>query len=161
MSTIRVRPACRTDVERLVDFQMAMAYETESLQLNRDTVTRGVTAVLDDPGKGQYLVAESEGEVCGSLLITYEWSDWRNGCVAWIQSVYVVPWARRRGVFRALFEHVRDMVVVTRSFIGLRLYVDCRNELAQQVYRKLGMDGDHYRVWEWFPEAARALQSDG
>lgn len=150
MPPVDVRPARPDDLPVLVQFQLAMGWETESLRLNPLTVTQGVKAVIDDPSKGIYLVAQQQGKPVGCLLITYEWSDWRNGCVLWIQSVYVVPEARRQGVFRALYGHVRQLASQP-PYVGIRLYVDRRNTTAQRVYEKLGMKGDHYQVWEWFP----------
>jgi GNAT superfamily N-acetyltransferase len=135
------------DVNAIVDFQQAMARETEEIALDRDVVTRGVQAVFDDPSRGRYFVAEAEGQVVASLLITYEWSDWRNGVVWWIQSVYVIPEFRKRGVYAGLYEHVKQ--TADASVKGIRLYVDRRNKAAQEVYRRLGMNGEHYLVFEW------------
>ncbi len=129
-----------------------MARETEDLELDRDTVTRGVEAVFADPAKGAYWVAEREGAaepVVGGLLTTFEWSDWRNGTVLWIQSVYVVPEERGRGVYRALYEHLRHRVAGDPDLKGIRLYVDRRNMGAQRVYERLGMTREHYDTFEW------------
>ncbi len=126
-----------------------MARETEELELDRETCGKGVAAVFDDQSLGRYFVAEENGEVVGSLLITYEWSDWRAGMVWWIQSVYVVPELRRQGVYRGLYEHVQKIVQDDESVSGIRLYVDRRNTRAQQVYETLGMNGEHYLVFEW------------
>jgi GNAT superfamily N-acetyltransferase len=144
---IHYRGGRRDDANAIVDFQQAMARETEEVTLDRDVVTRGVQAVFDDPSRGRYFVAEAEGRVVASLLITYEWSDWRNGVVWWIQSVYVVPEHRKRGVYAGLYAHVKQ--TADASVKGIRLYVDRRNKPAQEVYRRLGMDGDHYLVFEW------------
>src|SRR5712692_2549614 len=144
---IHYRGGRRDDANAIVDFQQAMARETEEVTLDRDVVTRGVQAVFDDPSRGRYFVAEAEGRVVASLLITYEWSDWRNGVVWWIQSVYVVPEYRQRGVYAGLYSHVKQ--TADASVKGIRLYVDRRNKPAQEVYRRLGMDGDHYLVFEW------------
>src|SRR5437867_31922 len=103
---IITREAAVTDAGPIIEFQQAMAGETESIELDAPTVTRGVHAVFDDPSRGRYFVAEAEGNVIASLLITYEWSDWRNGNVWWIQSVYVRPAFRRRGIYARLYEHV-------------------------------------------------------
>ena len=115
----------------------------------RDITTKGVHAVFANPSYGRYFVAEAEGRVVASLMITYEWSDWRNGDWWWIQSVYVVPDFRRRGVYAGLYEHVKAMVEAEPSIRGIRLYVDNRNKPAQEVYARLGMEGEHYRVFEW------------
>src|SRR5207237_6684464 len=143
------RDAIRADAATIVDFQLAMARETEEVALDRDVVMRGVTAVFDDRSRGRYFVAEKEGGVVASLLITPEWSDWRNGVVWWIQSVYVRPDMRKQRVYAGLYDHVRRLAERTDSVKGIRLYVDRRNTDAQEVYRRLGMNGDHYLVFEW------------
>ena len=143
------REATPSDVATIVDFQVAMARETEELDLDREVCTRGVQAVFDDPSRGRYFLAESGGVVIASLMITYEWSDWRNGNVWWIQSVYVRPEFRRQRVYAGLYEHVKRLVAADDSLRGIRLYVDRRNTSAQDVYAKLGMNGEHYQVFEW------------
>ena len=149
MTDVRFRDADRADAPAIVEFQIAMARETEDVALDRAILTRGVDAVFDDPSHGRYYVAESGGEVIGSLLITYEWSDWRNGMVWWIQSVYVLPPFRGRGVYAGLYAHIKTIVEPDPRIRGIRLYVDNRNAAAQQVYARLGMEGEHYRVFEW------------
>ena len=149
MSDVRYRDASPADATAIVDFQIAMAHETEDVDLDRHTVIRGVDAVFTDPSLGRYYVAEADGEVVASLLITYEWSDWRNGTVWWIQSVYVVPEFRGQGVYAGLYAHMRALVEQEPSIRGIRLYVDNRNVPAQKVYARLGMEGEHYRVFEW------------
>jgi GNAT superfamily N-acetyltransferase len=146
---VHYRGATPHDAGTIVDFQQAMARETEEVALDRDVVTRGVQAVFDDPSRGRYFVAESGGRVVASLLITYEWSDWRNGVVWWIQSVYVRPELRKQGIYAGLYAHVREIASADRSVKGIRLYVDRRNAPAQEVYRRLGMNGEHYIVFEW------------
>ncbi len=146
---IRCRPALPTDHPRIVEFQLAMARETEGLTLDPATCAAGVRAVFDDRGKGRYFVAELDGEVIGSLLTVDEWSDWRNRRVWWIHSVYVVPEARGQGAFKALYLHLRGLVERDPALGGLRLYVDKRNAAAQQVYAKLGMTDEHYALFEW------------
>ena len=126
-----------------------MAQETEGMALEPDVVAAGVQAVFDDPAKGAYLVADLDGELVGCLLTLPEWSDWRNGQVLWIHSVYVVPEARGRGVYRALYEHLTARVEAEPGLRGLRLYVDKRNEAAAGVYEKLGMTREHYDLFEW------------
>jgi len=143
------REAVPSDASAIIEFQLAMARETEELELDRGILTDGVNAVFADPALGRYYIAEDEGRVIGSLMITYEWSDWRNGMVWWIQSVYVVPDFRRRGVYAGLYQHVKAMVEAEPSIRGIRLYVDNRNKPAQEVYARLGMQGEHYRVFEW------------
>lgn len=149
MSETRYRDAAPDDATTIIEFQLAMARETEELDLDPGILTRGVQAVFADPSKGRYFVAEHGGRVIGSLMITYEWSDWRNGTVWWIQSVYVIPDFRRRGIYAGLYAHVRALVEPKPEIRGIRLYVDNRNTAAQQVYARLGMEGEHYRVFEW------------
>lgn len=146
---IVTRAATVTDAGPIIEFQLAMARETEGVGLDAPVVTRGVHAVFDEPSRGRYFVAEAEGEVIASLMITYEWSDWRAGNVWWIQSVYVRPAFRRRGVYARMYETVRDAAGRDASVRGIRLYVDRRNIPAQEVYRRCGMDGEHYLVYEW------------
>jgi ribosomal protein S18 acetylase RimI-like enzyme len=146
---VEIREARPGDAPVIVDFQIRMARSTEGLELDFDTVTRGVAAVFADPAKGTYWVAESEDRVIGSLLTTFEWSDWRNGTVLWIQSVYVLPEWRRRGVYKSLYEHVKRQVEKSPGLRGLRLYVDQRNTAAQEVYERLGMTKEHYQMYEW------------
>ena len=126
-----------------------MAYETEQLRLNKEQVSEGVLNVLRDVQKGRYFLAQWEDKIAGSLLITTEWSDWRNQWVLWIQSVYVLPEYRRKGIFKSLYNHVKSLAMDDKEVAGLRLYVDKSNDKAIEVYKKLGMDGDHYRVFEW------------
>ena len=146
---ITYREAKPSDVAAIVDFQVAMARETEELDLDREVCTRGVQALFEDASRGRYFVAESNGAVIASLMITYEWSDWRNGNVWWIQSVYVVPSFRGQRVYAGLYEHVKTLVNADDSLRGIRLYVDRRNTRAQEVYTRLGMNGEHYQVFEW------------
>ena len=126
-----------------------MASETEGVELDRPTCTRGVAAVFDEPSRGRYFVAERDGRVIASLLITCEWSDWRCRNVWWIQSVYVIEEERGGGVYARLYRHVQGLVEGDDGLAGIRLYVDRRNTAAQAVYARLGMDGDHYQVFEW------------
>ena len=146
---VTYRSAQPPDSHSIIDFQIAMALETEDVTLDRDVCTRGVRAVFDDPSLGRYFVAESGGRVIASLMLTYEWSDWRAGLVWWIQSVYVLPEFRGRRVYAGLYEHVKSLAARDESVRGIRLYVDRRNTRAQQVYTRLGMNGEHYQVFEW------------
>jgi ribosomal protein S18 acetylase RimI-like enzyme len=150
-----VRPATRADRRALVTGNARMAFETEHLVLDEARLAAGVDAVLADPQKGFYLVAERRGEVVGHLLVTYEWSDWRSGWWLWIQSVYVFPEARRLGVYRALHEAVRARIGAhPEPVAGIRLYVERDNARAQATYAALGMKETAYRLWE--EELARA-----
>ncbi|HEX6612476.1 MAG TPA: GNAT family N-acetyltransferase [Rhodanobacteraceae bacterium] len=144
---IHLRDATRADIAFLVECNAAMALETEHKALDREVLSRGVAAVFDDPRRGFYLVAERGGAPAGCLLITYEWSDWRNGDWWWFQSVYVVPAARRSGVFRALHAEVERRAHATKGVIGLRLYVERDNLRAQRTYASLGMEEEAYRMY--------------
>jgi ribosomal protein S18 acetylase RimI-like enzyme len=149
MPELLYREATADDAGAIVEFQLAMARETEELELDREILSRGVAAVFADTSKGRYYVAEADGRAVASLMITYEWSDWRSGMVWWIQSVYVTPEFRRRGVYAGLYSHVKNFVDSDSAIRGIRLYVDERNKPAQEVYSRLGMNGEHYRVFEW------------
>lgn len=149
MSDVRYREATPADAGSIIEFQIAMARETEDVGLDRSITTKGVHAVFADPSLGRYFIAEAGEQVVASLMITYEWSDWRNGVVWWIQSVYVIPGFRRRGVYAGLYQHVKALVEAEPAIRGIRLYVDNRNKPAQEVYARLGMEGEHYRVFEW------------
>lgn len=141
-----IRPAARDDVPFLIDSNAAMAFETEHKALDRALLTRGTEAVFADSARGFYLIAERAGARVGCLLVTREWSDWRNGDWWWIQSVYVIETARRSGVFRALHAEVDRRARATPGVIGLRLYVENDNTAAQATYAALGMDDAHYRL---------------
>ena len=126
-----------------------MAAESESMDLDPETVERGVRAVFEDPAKGRYWVAEEDGRLLGVLLTVPEWSDWRALTVVWVHSVYVVPERRREGIFRALYAHLHEQVERSPDLVGLRLYVDQRNERGQRVYEALGMTRERYHLYEW------------
>ncbi len=144
-----IRKANETDSLSVVEFQLAMAWETEQLKLEELTVVKGVAAVFADPAKGIYYVAELNGKVVGSLLTTFEWSDWRNGTVLWIQSVYVQPEFRKRSIFSHLYKHVQELVASNPDLRGIRLYADKTNTSAHSVYEHLGMTAEHYQMFEW------------
>ena len=144
-----IREAKNDDAAQIAAFQLEMALETEHLQLDKNTVERGVAQVFADPSKGTYYVAEKDGQVIASLLTTYEWSDWRNGTVLWIQSVYVRPAFRGNGVYKKMYRHIQQLVDRDDRLKGVRLYVDQTNSRAQQVYEKLGMTAEHYQLFEW------------
>ena len=131
-----------------------MAQESEGLTLDLETLTLGVGAVFDGHVDAHYWLAEEDGTVVGMLMTVPEWSDWRNGTVVWVHSVYVEPGARQRGVFRALYEHQRAMVEDSDALVGLRLYVEQSNERAMRVYEAMGMTREHYHLYEWLkPES--------
>lgn len=149
---IKIRDAKIDDSSYIVDFQMAMAIETEDLMLDKETLSKGVLAVLEDSSKARYFIAQGDGKPVGMLMITTEWSDWRNRWVWWIQSVYTLPECRKMGIYKLLYEHVKGIVLSTDNIGGIRLYVDKRNIRAQAVYTNLGMNGDHYATFEWMKE---------
>lgn len=144
--SLTIRQANPTDVETIVRFNMAMAHETEGKQLDVEVLHRGVMAGIADAHKGVYWLVEVDGNVDGQALVTYEWSDWRDGWFWWIQSVYVEPSARRRGLFRALFSHVQTEAKQQPDVIGIRLYVETENQVAQSTYLDLGMELEPYNM---------------
>ena len=146
---IEIRKAKSSDSDRIVELQLKMAQETEGLDLNRDVVSKGVCCVFQEPARGTYWVGEEKGEIVAVLLAIPEWSDWRNGTVLWIHSLYVVPEARGRGVFKKLYLNLKRQVEKSPELVGLRLYVDKQNKSAQKIYEKLGMSRDHYELYEW------------
>ncbi|MCK5105815.1 MAG: GNAT family N-acetyltransferase [Cyclobacteriaceae bacterium] len=147
---IKIREANRSDAPSIIDFQLKMALETENLELTKSVLESGVKAVFDEDSKGAYYVAEVDGTVVGSLLTTYEWSDWRNGQILWIQSVYVANEFRGKGIYRNMYEYIKNKVRDHKlDFKGIRLYVDKTNGVAQKVYKKLGMENHHYEMYEW------------
>ncbi|MBI1768513.1 MAG: GNAT family N-acetyltransferase [Bacteroidetes bacterium] len=144
-----VREANEKDIPHLLDFQSKMALETENITLDTGSLTFGVNRLFKDPTKGRYYVAEENDKVIGCLMTTYEWSDWRNGTVLWIQSVYVPKDHRGKGVYKSLYEHIKQIVNEDPDLRGIRLYVDKSNHDAKQVYSNLKMNGEHYEVFEW------------
>ncbi len=148
---ITIRKATTADAPAIIDFQKKMAWETEQLTLPPEIIKNGVNAVFINPSLGQYWVAEKEDNVIASLLITNEWSDWRNTIVWWFQSVYVLPSYRRTGVFRAMYSHIKNEAE-KQGVAGLRLYVETNNSRAQKTYEALGMNNRHYALYEWLKE---------
>lgn len=148
---LHIRAGTLADEVVVAAFNAAMAMETEGKTLHEPTLRAGVRAALADPAKGFYLLAERGGEVVGQAFVTFEWSDWRNGWYWWIQSVYVAPAARRTGVFRALFDHIRRLALADPTVIGLRLYVEHANAAAQAVYTALGMAAEPYQLMGVYP----------
>ncbi len=146
-----IRPATPADVPTIVEFNRRLAAETEDKVLDPAVLTRGVQATLTDPHKGPYYLADEGGQILGQLQITFEWSDWRDGWMWWIQGVYVRADARRRGVFRALFEHVHRQARADPQVVALRLYVESENHRAQETYARLGMSRTGYLVFERYP----------
>lgn len=147
--TFHIRTATRADIPMLAQFNRAMAQESEDKPLDMAKLTAGIVGLFDRPAEGRYLIAEdATGEAAGALMLTFEWSDWRNGRFWWIQSVYVRPQFRRSGVYRALHRHVRDAARADPDVCGLRLYVERENTGAQATYRAMGMVETHYRLFE-------------
>lgn len=143
-----VRPATPEDWRSIVDFNIRLASESEQLLLEPDVLTPGVQAALADPVKARYFVACHGAEIVGQLMHTYEWSDWRNGMIWWLQSVYVLPEHRGHGVFRRLFVYLRALAQAEPGVVGLRLYVENENHRAQEVYSRLGLSPGGYQVME-------------
>ena len=145
---MNIRLAQTEDDADLVEFNQAMALETEGKKLDSDILKNGVEAVFDDEKKGFYVVAEEDGKIVGGLMITFEWSDWRGQWFWWIQSVYILPKFRGRGIYRLLYEYVKAKAIESKNVCGFRLYVEKENVNAQKVYEKLGMESSHYLMYE-------------
>lgn len=143
-----IRLAKAHDADAMVEFNQAMALETEGKQLDPQTLQKGVSAVFSDEKKGFYVVAEENAQIVGGLMVTFEWSDWRNGWFWWIQSVYIRPEARGRHIYRLLYEFVKARAAEQGNVCGFRLYVETENSHAQKVYEKLGMHRSHYLMYE-------------
>ena len=144
-----IRPAVRADIDLLVRFNHAMAQESEDKPLDLAGLKAGIAALFDRPADGYYLIVDdARGNTAGALMLTFEWSDWRNGRFWWIQSVYVAPEHRRKGVYTALHEHVRNAARADKECCGLRLYVERENTSAQATYLAMGMVETHYRLYE-------------
>lgn len=147
---MKVKKAGPEHISIIVDFQLKMAHETESITLDQSLLTKGVGQVFSDPTKGFYIIVEDDGKQIASVLLTPEWSDWRNSTFLWIQSLYVLPTYRKKGIFRKIYNFVRTMVNSTDEYAGIKLYVDENNNIAQKAYTKVGMDESHYRLFEWY-----------
>jgi GNAT superfamily N-acetyltransferase len=148
---IIIRKANPEDATAIIDFQQKMAWETEQLRLTDETISKGVNGVFSNPSRGEYYVAESDEMIIASLLITYEWSDWRNADVWWFQSVYVLPEYRRKGLFRKMYSFISNEAD-KKDVAGLRLYVESNNGAARKTYEALGMSSEHYTMYEWLRE---------
>jgi ribosomal protein S18 acetylase RimI-like enzyme len=148
MANIEIRVASSADAEFLVRGNAEMALETEHLSLDFDRLRDGVHAVFDSPARGVYYVATAGARRAGMMMITYEWSDWRNGVFWWIQSVFVEPEFRSQGVFKALYSYVEHLAKATPGVAGLRLYVENSNNRAQNIYQSVGMKRTAYQLFE-------------
>jgi ribosomal protein S18 acetylase RimI-like enzyme len=147
--SFHIVPAQESDADIIIDFNQQMAVETEDRRLPDDVIGPGVRSILSDVQKGLYLLAkDDQGKIVGQLMVTYEWSDWRNGTFWWIQSVYVAPAARRQGIYRRLHEEVRKLARATGQACGIRLYVEKENLGAQKTYEDIGMKHSHYLMYE-------------
>lgn len=146
---MEIRNAKPQDIHHIVDFQSRMAKESEGIVLDRGILTKGVESVFEDASRGFYLVVENQDQVVGSMLLTPEWSDWRNSQFLWIQSLYVLPDFRKKGIFRKMYNYIREVVNSSEKYAGLKLYVAEENESAQQVYHRVGMEKSHYQLFEW------------
>lgn len=147
-SPLGIRDGGPDDLEVIVRFNAALAAETENRRLDPETLRRGVARILEEPARGRYFLAERDGHVIGQTLVTYEWSDWRNGDFWWIQSVYVSPDYRGAGAFTALYRHIERLAANDAAVCGLRLYVEKRNVQAARTYLRLGMKPAHYDMLE-------------
>jgi GNAT superfamily N-acetyltransferase len=145
---LEIRPALPGDLECIVEYNLRLAHESENKQLDRDTLRKGVDALLRDSTKGRYFVAVQNGEIIGQLMHTREWSDWRNGDIWWLQSVYVAAAYRRKGVFRRLYQHLWNEAQAASDVVGLRLYVEAENIAAHETYHNMGMRQPGYFVME-------------
>ncbi len=145
---ISIRIAKPEDAPALVEFNQAMALETEGKHLNSQILTSGVESIFEDEKKGFYVVAESENKIIGGLMITFEWSDWRDKWFWWIQSVYILPEGRGRKIYSRLYDFVKEKARESGDVCGFRLYVEHENTHAQKVYEKVGMEKSHYLMYE-------------
>lgn len=153
-----IRKAVFSDAAVIAEFNQSMAWETEDKQLVPELVLAGVNSLLANPTYGFYLVAEIEGQVVGSLMITTEWSDWRNGVFWWVQSVYIRPQFRRQGIYRKLYAAVKTLSAEQGNVCGFRLYVEKDNHNAQATYRGLGMQATDYLIYEELDAGIRYLK---
>ena len=152
---LKIRRATLRDAPALIAFNRAMALETERKLLLAKVIGAGVRGLLRRPDSGFYTVAEIDRQVIAALMVTREWSDWRNGDFWWIQSVYVRPEHRRRGVYRRMYAHLRRLAAASRAVVGFRLYVERNNRRAQTTYRASGMERTHYLVYEHLKAGVR------
>lgn len=158
---ITTRYAKVSDVDSIADYNIAMAFETEGIALDLNRVQCGVRAILDDPSKGFYVVADIKSRVVGQMMVTFEWSDWRNGVFWWIQSVYVHPDHRRLSIFTHLYRHVKQSAKKADDVCGLRLYVERENTIAQSTYQYLRMTETAYKIYETDFVISRSPHSEG
>ena len=144
---VEINKATLDDAVVIAEFNRRMAKETENMILDENVILNGVKNLMQQPDLGFYIVAKIENQVCGCLMITKEWSDWRNGLIWWIQSVYIHPDHRRKGIFRKMYQYISDYAK-EQGIIGLRLYVEHSNSVAQKTYSELGMNKCEYHIFE-------------
>lgn len=149
---INIVQATPEHVQKIASFQVCMAKETEDLDLDLKVVEKGVRYFFDHPGTGFYFLARYNKKTVGSLLVQYEWSEWRNAKVIWVHSVYILPHFRGKGIYKKLFEKVQEIAVQNPDIAGIRLYVDKTNTVAKKVYERTGMSSQHYDLYEWMKE---------
>lgn len=158
MSALAIRKGELRDADTIARFNAQMAFETEGKELIPEVIGAGVRRLIETPSLGFYLVVEREGRVIAGLLITNEWSDWRNGLFWWIQSVYVEKDFRRQGVYRRMYEHVREMAKADAGVCGYRLYVEKDNDVAHATYASLGMKETDYQLYEELKPGVKFLK---
>lgn len=146
---MNIRKALNKDIDVIARYNYNLAYETENKILDMNILTRGVEAIIKDENKGIYHVCEINGEVVGQIMYTFEWSDWRNGTFLWIQSVYVDKNYRGKGVFKTLYNHIKNICDKDKNICGIRLYVERENYVAQKTYKSLGMEECNYYMYEY------------
>jgi len=145
---MKVSKAQQSDIKEIIQFNINMAMETENKKLNKETVTKGVQEVFNTPSLGYYIIVKDSSGILGCLMITYEWSDWRNGLFWWIQSVYVKKEYRRKGVYKKMYKFIHERAIADKKCTGIRLYVENNNSIAQKVYNNLGMTETYYKLFE-------------
>ena len=146
---MKIRKAEENDFEIIAEYNYNLAYETEDKKLDKDILIKGVKKILSDETKGIYHVCEVDGKVVGQIMYTYEWSDWRNGTFIWVQSVYVHKDYRGKGIFKALYNKVKEICDSSDEYVGIRLYVERENYNAQKTYQKIGMSECNYYMYEY------------
>lgn len=146
---MKIRKAEENDFEIIAEYNYNLAYETEDKKLDKDILIKGVKRILSDETKGIYHVCEVDGKVVGQIMYTYEWSDWRNGTFIWVQSVYVHKDYRGKGIFKALYNKVKEICDSSDEYVGIRLYVERENYNAQKTYQKIGMSECNYYMYEY------------
>lgn len=146
---MNIRRANINDLDKIVEYNYNLAYETEDKELDKKILTNGVKRILEDETKGIYHVCEVDGKVVGQIMYTYEWSDWRDGTFIWVQSVYVHKDYRGKGIFKALYNKVKEICDNNSEYVGIRLYVERENYNAQKTYKKIGMTECNYYMYEY------------